>query len=718
MNARKGLPDWPRHEAAQQDSNERGEAISHWTELARALARHEAGFFRRLAAAARDASEARFVAIARVAPAGRGLSFVVVDGPAGTVAALTEENFAPLWRRALEEHRAISEHMQGASSHHHDCAPLRRQGIERVEILPLEGPGGTPVGLLMAGFHSGVESPSIRAALEAYAPLAVLALVEEGRAHRAHENEQWLAALVDSLDSGVLLAEPRGRVRLASSRLAPLLGLDSALMAGIASFDDLLAAVRGNFRDPRAAEARWREIRRRGDEAAWDEIELSRPTPRVLERFARPVADAEGTALGWLEIYRDVTGEREKRSRMAQVEKMAALGQLISGIAHELNNPLTGILGYAQLLLAAPEGAGHSREAGLILAEANRAGAIVRNLLLFARAEAPEPRPVRLNEIIERTLALRQYDLRLENIQAALDLEPAEPVVQADPQALQQLVLNLLINAEQAVGAERRAGRGHITIRTRCAAESRVRLEVRDDGPGIPPEILARIFDPFFTTKPAGVGTGLGLSIVNAIVQSQGGEIRVESEPGRGAVFSVEWPAASGLAELAPPAEPLGAPAAHTAHRPSASRQTARNILVVEDEPTVAQLVADVLRDEGHTVVAILDSFEALERMTREKFDLLICDLKMPRLDGRGFYDEALRRGCTGPDRVLFITGDTLRPRTLQFVQKNSLPFLAKPFMVEELTRAVHSILDRVDSSAPAAPPAPRSAPASRGGVN
>ena len=427
-------------------------------------------------------------------------------------------------------------------------------------------------------------------------------------------------------------------------------------------------------------------------------------------------AERRNALAGWGELALALArGDAGALHRMARMEKMAVLGQLISGIAHELNNPLTSILGYAQLLLQSaappPETTGGSREAVHILEEAQRAGAIVRNLLLLAREEAPQRKPVWLNEIIGRTIALRRYELRLENIEVAEDLEAALPAVQADPQALQQLVLNLLLNSEQAVAAHGPAAGGRIEIRTRATDDGRVRLEVRDNGPGIPPAILGRVFDPFFTTKPAGVGTGLGLSIVNAIVQSHGGGVRAENLPRGGAAFVVELQALPEAAEPAPGELSAGEHAVPEPRSTAPTRRKARKILVVEDEPTVAQLVADVLREEGHTVVAILDSVAALGRVHRETFDLVICDLKMPRLDGPSFYEGALRSGRTGPDRVLFITGDTLRRRTLEFMEKNGLPFLAKPFTVEELTRAVESILDRMDPSGTEeeAPGAPRS---------
>ncbi|HMD32744.1 MAG TPA: ATP-binding protein [Candidatus Acidoferrales bacterium] len=663
-------------------------------EIVQALADGEAGVVRRLAQGAREACGARFVAIARCAAGGRGASFVAVEGPTGTEAALGHEGFVPIWRAALEGRRGVciprSEGGAGEAS-----VPFHRLAIESVLAIPLEI-RGTPQGLLVAGLPEGMPAAGARERLERVAPLAALALAEEQRGEETRANDHWLGALLDPLENAVLLIEPGGRVRLANSRLAALLGISPERLARIKTFDELVGATRANFRDPRGAEARWREIQRREDEVAWDEVEMMRPSPHVIERFARPVRGADGERLGWLELYREATGERLLRSRLPQTEKMAALGQMISGIAHELNNPLTSIVGYAQLLLGrSPE----SEEAQRIFEEAQRAGVIVRNLLLLAREERPEQKRVSLNEIVKQTAALRDYVLRVENVRLTLDLEAGLPPVLADSSQLQQVVLNLLMNAEQAI--EQGPGRGSIRVRTwsqRRGARQTVRLEVRDDGAGIPREVLPRIFDPFFTTKPAGVGTGLGLSIVYSIAQDHGGEVRVESEPGRGAAFLVELPAAPQKEEKEPSQkEGQSAPAAafRGPARPEIERGARRRILVVEDEPTVASLVADVLREEGHEVETLLDSVEALERLNREDFDLLICDLKMPKLDGRALYEDALRLGRTSRDRVLFITGDTLRPRTLDFVKRGALPYLAKPFLVDELTRTVRTVLSR-----------------------
>lgn len=563
-----------------------------------------------------------------------------------------------------------------------------------------------------AARHPGLDASlssgfPIRITLRAILPdshLLLLCLEEGSIVQRADAKSRLLEAelrsVLDSLQVGVILLDPFGRIRFSNARFGQLFGLSARDIREAANLEALQELIAVRFRDPAAFSAPWKAYMSGAGEPGHDELELRRPAPRVLERFFRPVLDAEGRPVGWFELYADVTGERQIQAKMLQTEKMAALGQLVSGIAHELNNPLTAIMGYAQLLLGHGLQSSQLAEAKNVYHEAERARRIVKNLLYFARENKPERIRVDVNEIVERTIALRSYELKVEDIVVECDLAPGLPHTMADPYQLQQVILNLVINAEQALLEDR--GQGHVWIRTRHsdrAGHRRIVLEVSDDGLGIPPAIASRIFDPFFTTKAAGLGTGLGLSIVYGIVHQHGGEVTFENQPGGGAKFTVELPVVPVPAKESPEI----APRVSRAAAPSA-----RRFLVVEDEPTVAQLIVDVLREEGHQVEAVLDSQEGLTRLSRGEYDLVICDLRMPRLDGPAFYDALVRAGSPMRDKIIFITGDTLAPRTLKFLEAKNLPHLAKPFLVEELKLAVHSVLSssrKQPEAVPAPPP-------------
>jgi signal transduction histidine kinase/CheY-like chemotaxis protein len=581
-------------------------------------------------------------------------------------------------------------------------ADARRQGLRDLlansptEQLALWCSQETPPGAqpLESSLLSGVQ---VRITLRSILPVSryLLLCLEEGSIVQRAE-AKWrlvdaeLRSVLDSVQIGIILFDPSGRLRFSSVRFGEIFGLDARKLEKIGSVEELEELIAPRVRNPESFAAPWNAVLRGVGEPGHDELEIRRPARRVIERFWRPVLDVEGRAVGWLELYSDVTGERQIQSKMLQTEKMAALGQLVSGIAHELNNPLTSIMGYAQLLLGhglAPEQLSEARK---VYHEAERARRIVKHLLYFARENKPERTRVDLNEIVERTLALRSYELKVENIIVECALAPGLPQTMADPYQLQQVVLNLVVNAEQALLEGR--GQGHVWIRTKhviqgvgSQVEHRILLEVSDDGPGIPPEIASRVFDPFFTSKPFGVGTGLGLSIVYGIVHQHGGEVTFESQPGAGTKFVV------GLPVVAAPAQDLAA-ALPSLIGKTETAVTGR-VLVVEDEPTIAQLIVDVLREEGDQVEAVLDSQEGLTRLSRGRFDLVICDLRMPRLDGPAFYEALVRAGSPVRNRVLFITGDVLAPRTIKFLESHGLPYLVKPFLVEELKLAVNRLL-------------------------
>jgi len=385
-------------------------------------------------------------------------------------------------------------------------------------------------------------------------------------------------------------------------------------------------------------------------------------------------------AIEHLDAQRNQT--RLVQERLLQSEKMSSVGQLVSGVAHELNNPLTGIMGFAQLLLLRELDETSRRQVETIYAEAERASKIVNNLLTFARRRKAQKEPANINTLIERVLELRNYDLRVRNIETALDLDPALPETMLDANQIQQVFLNIIINAEQAMRSE--TDEGTFRIRTSHTSNA-ITASFQDTGPGMSPEMVRRIFDPFFTTKEAGEGTGLGLTISYGIIEEHGGRIWAESEVGRGTKFVIELPVVAGVAS-APrrPAEQLPAVPVER-----------RRILVVDDEESIQKLLAGVLEMDGHDVQVANNGREALERVAREPFDLIITDVKMPVMGGPDLYKHLHDANSPLARRVIFITGDTVANETRHFLQSVENAVLAKPFRLRDVRQAVQEALAR-----------------------
>jgi signal transduction histidine kinase/CheY-like chemotaxis protein len=537
--------------------------------------------------------------------------------------------------------------------------------------------------------------------------------------------ETELHSVLEWLEEGVVLFDAQENIRVMNTRFQQIAGLDPQESATIKTLEDLIGRLGGQAAEPWQFAESWRQLARGIEGGVREELRMVRPAPHTLERAARPVLDVIGRRLGRVEIYRDLTAQRIFQSKLLQTEKLVALGQMVSGIAHELSNPLTSILGNAQRLLLRRDSSGDSEDARRIFQEAERASAILRQLLLNARETLPERRLVSLNQIILRATDLQRFALEAEKIHLEIDLDPVLPFVQGDPGQLQQVLINLVGNAQQAI--KQQGGGGVIRLRTRKIGEQRLLLEVEDTGPGIPQAILARIFDPFFTTKPAGVGTGLGLAIVLSVVREHGGQVRVKNSPQGGAIFQIELPAAAGVPqekeamkfesqrkdrEIAATGQ-LGEIGIRTVPQPGSAR--AARVLVVEDEPTVARLIGDVLEDEGMNVDVLLDGREALDRAGRQHYDLVICDMRMPGLDGQHFYKSLVRTGNPLRKRFLFVTGDIVAAQTREFLEKNHLPHVAKPFRVEELTEKVHLVLESLPPREPASAGAERKNAAGNG---
>ena len=415
-------------------------------------------------------------------------------------------------------------------------------------------------------------------------------------------------------------------------------------------------------------------VRRCDGSVAWVEVTAAND-PANAGTFVALVRDVS-------ERKRMDDQSRDLYHQLLQAEKMAALGQTISGVAHELNNPLATILSWAERLAERPADDKARRGLDVIRSESERAARIVRNLLTFARKRQSTRMMVDLNEVLRETLALRAYEQRMGNIELTQALANNLPPVFADSHQIKQVMLNLLINAEQAMTGT--GGCGSLVVRTwHDTDHDSVVFEVRDDGPGIAEERQGKIFDPFYTTKEVGKGTGLGLSVAYGIVQEHGGRIWVSSQSGAGASFFVELPVrGQSLQHLSTARESI----------PLDAFKGLR-VLVVDDEAALGAAVAEALTDAGFVVARAGDGEEALSAVTQSNYDLVVCDLKMPKIDGMQFYRAMAAATPSLARRVIFVTGAVAGADAERFLEETGCSWLAKPFRLGDLLRAARDAL-------------------------
>jgi signal transduction histidine kinase len=371
---------------------------------------------------------------------------------------------------------------------------------------------------------------------------------------------------------------------------------------------------------------------------------------------------------------------RERTQQLLEAERLATMGNLLAGVAHELNNPLSVILGHAQLLTKNVTDNQTRVRAGKINEAAARCTRIVRNFLTMARRRAPERTQVALDQLCRETVELLAYELRVQDIEVECDLAPDAPSVWADGHQLQQVLVNLITNAQHAMRDAPPPRRLRLTTRYDAGRE-RVAVSVSDTGPGIAPEIQGRIFEPFFTTKPDGLGTGLGLALCRGFIEAHGGTIRVETPPGGGATFVIDLP--------------LGAPVRAAGEEvPQAGPPVAgRRILVVDDEPDVAGLLAEVLALDGHVVDIAANGADAIKMLTATSYDLIVSDSGMPMLSGPELYAAVEQRRPDLVGRFIFITGDALNAKTVEFLERIKAPRLSKPVSIDSVRGLVREVL-------------------------
>ncbi len=399
-----------------------------------------------------------------------------------------------------------------------------------------------------------------------------------------------------------------------------------------------------------------------------------------------PVFNEAGKVWASVHVARDVTQERFLREQLLHAEKLSSLGKLVAGIAHELNNPLMGIMGFSQILMDSP---GDKKlddvkdKLRKIYHESLRTAKIVQNLLTFARAKKAERDYNSINDIIRHTIELREYSLKANNIQVALKLQEDLPKTMVDLFQLQQVFINIINNSEDAMVA--RKGGGRLEIKTR-KFRKRIEITFKDDGPGVPKEIIHKVFDPFFTTKDVGKGTGLGLSISHGIITEHGGTIDILEHSGEGAVVVIclpivekeQWAAVRKAVE---------------SDRSSKKSIAGLRALVVDDEKSIREALQDLLMKEGLKVEVAQDGREALEALDSRKFSLLITDVKMPGVGGMELYRTVKEKHEHLKDKTIILTGDVFSQDIKEFISESGCPHILKPFEPKELMKIIRQVL-------------------------
>jgi PAS domain S-box-containing protein len=599
---------------------------------------------------------------------GRALRVVAASGTLEPlVGQVSEDTESALVRFAIGRDRI-------EVAHGTDAPTVRLIGdvlVRSAAVAPLRAQGITMGALAVADRRGGPFTTEDLWLLSTVATNASVVLANSRLYEMVRRGEEEWETAFNALIEGIAVIGPSGAILRANQALAALAELPESQLVG-RNFSELLPGASD-------AVAGLIEAAYQGERTAPLVVRLEH-THRVLRLTAGPLAAAEPGSV--VILVEDVTEQRMLEAQIIQNDKMASIGQLVSGVAHELNNPLTSIAGLAELLLERPPHPEFPREhLRVIHDQAERAGRIVRNLLTFARKGVAEKTAVDLNDVVTRTALLIVYELQLHGIELDSELSPDPVVVLGDRYELQQVLLNLVTNAVQAVSGLEPGKPRRITLFT-SRSRGEAMLQVRDTGAGVPRHLAPYLFTPFFTTKAPGEGTGLGLSLSYGLVKAHGGVLTYEPPPEGGAEFRVTLPLFE--AELPVPVEePLAV---------ESSRVSTRRILVVDEDPAVHRMVSALFAPEGHAVESVRSGEQALRLAQEGEYDLIIADVRMAAGAAEPFA-YALLDACPEARARLVLAcagGDELPDHLLA---KQPLRRVTKPFNLRDLRTLAKEIL-------------------------
>jgi two-component system NtrC family sensor kinase len=541
--------------------------------------------------------------------------------------------------------------------------------VRSAAIAPLRGPGTTMGALAVADRQGGPLSAEDLWLFSTVATNASVVMTNSRLYEMVRRSESEWETAFNALTEGIAVVGPTGNVLRANRALAAIADLPESELVG-RNFREMIfgasEAVGGLIGAAYRGERTVPLVVRPED------------SHKVLRLTAAPLVEAERGSV--VILIEDVTEQRILEAQIIQNDKMASIGQLVSGVAHELNNPLTSIAGLAELLLERPPHPELPREhLRVIYDQAERASRIVRNLLTFARKGVPEKTAVDLHDVIVRTSLLIMYELQLHGIELESDLTPEPMVVLGDRYELQQVLLNLVTNAVQAVSGLEPGKPRRITLST-CHSGGEATLRVRDTGPGVPPHLVPYLFTPFFTTKAPGEGTGLGLSLSYGLVKAHGGLLEYEGLPEGGAEFRVTLPVFQTDASQPSEAQP------HAEN----GRPARRRILVVDEDPSVHRLLSALFTPEGHAVEAVRSGEQGLKMARERNYDLIIADAGVPAGPAELFAAAFLDK-CPDMRRRLVVacSGEKDLPAPLA---RQAVHRVTKPFNLRDLRAVANEI--------------------------
>ncbi len=588
---------------------------------------------------------------------------------------LTEPGDTGLIRFAIDRERI--EVAQGVATPTVDL--ISGTTVRSAAVAPLRSQGVTMGALAVADRQGGPFTTEDLWLLSTVATNASVVLANSRLYEMVRRSkEEWETAF-NALAEGIAVVGPSGAMLRANRALAAIAEVPEAELVG-RDFCEML----GGASD---AVSELIEAANRGERTAPLVVRPDR-TQRVLRLAAAPLEPRRVVVL-----VEDVTEQRLMEAQLIQNDKMASIGQLVSGVAHELNNPLTSIAGLAELLLERASPDLPREHLRIIHDQADRAGRIVRNLLTFARKGVPEQTAVDLNDVLSRTTLLIMYELQLHGIELETMLSPEPLVVRGDRHELQQVLLNLVTNAAQAVSGLPPGRLRRVQLITERHDGEAV-LRVRDSGPGVPAHLVPHLFTPFFTTKAPGEGTGLGLSLSYGMVKAHGGLLAHEPTPEGGAEFRITLPCHQGVPPI-PVVDERGP-----------ARPAAQHILVVDEDPAVHRLVSALFVSERHVVEAVRSGEQGLRLLRERRFDLVIADA-MARAGPTQLFVHAVASECPEA-RSRLILGHAGPAEPIGPIADGGVRRVAKPFNLRDLRALGMEIL------AASTPPPPPAATAAR----